>query len=132
MKSQRQQQFIYLMDEQRQEIILEHHLAQAEVFIRIDFFFPMQMKTRHGNESIPPPPPLPLWIEGLASDLVTSEISSTIQMEWSESELSMAFYGSGRDGDKSAQTPSAFRTDKSLVMESSNITWNAVITLYCF
>ena len=44
MKSQRQQQFIYLMDEQRQEIILEHHLAQAEVFIRIDFF-------PHANEN---------------------------------------------------------------------------------
>ena len=61
MKNQRQQQFIYLMDKQWQEIIPEHHPAQAEVFIRIDFF-------PHANENqewkrSPFPHPLPCLSE---------------------------------------------------------------------
>lgn len=98
MKNQRQEQFICLMEEQRQDIISEHHSAQAEVFIRTDFF-------SHANEnqewkmSLPtfiPPPSLNL--EGLTSELVTSENPSPVaQTKWSASELPVAFDGSVRD-----------------------------------
>lgn len=98
MKNQRQQQFIYLMDKQWQEIIPEHHPAQVEVFIRIDFF-PMQMKTRNGKGvHSPTSSPASRNLEGLASDLVTSENPSPVQMEWSESEFNAVFYGSVTDG----------------------------------